>query len=136
MRTLGVIVRAGLLVSALCLAGCHSYKKVSVNPDFSSGYPREEIRGSLFASDQAVLSNEDVERILTGQVTLPAKARLAVLKLGGYARHASTEHEQKAVEEFLKALGTSPRIASASMVPALLVPEKTSIPYLREAAAR
>ena len=39
-------------------------------------------------------------------------------------------------EGFLKALGSAPQLTQVRLMPALLIPEKRTIPYLREAAAR
>lgn len=133
-------------VIALCamvgLSGCMT-KRESVAPTYDSypgtrayGGDYSEVAGSLFPSDQAVLSNEDIQRILSAQITLPGRARLAVMDLGGgrYYRRSILGHET--TEDFLAALRQSSHIASAAALPRILVPERRSVPYLREAAAR
>ncbi len=121
-----------VIFSLVLLTGCAVKKKMA----YSEGYSSSKYGVSLFPSDEAILGNEDVERILSEQVKLPAKARLAVLKLGGYNPYDASEPEQRAVENFLESLRQSPRLASVSLVPNMLVPSKATVPHLREAAAR
>ncbi|MCC6487835.1 MAG: hypothetical protein IT364_10080, partial [Candidatus Hydrogenedentes bacterium] len=124
-------------------AGCMTYSK-AVEPGadrvgFSWGSDSNQETGSLFASDQAVLSNEDIARILSSPVTLPEKARLAVMQLGQNTRYWSESSPvlgQQTTASFLEALKQCPRIAAASALPSILVPERHTVPYLREAAAR
>jgi hypothetical protein len=44
---------------------------------------RETLRQSLFREDLSLLSNEEIERILSSKIELPRNARLALLQLGG-----------------------------------------------------
>src|SRR6266542_5766233 len=41
-----------------------------------------KLEDSLFKEDQAVISNEDMHRILTAKVPLPTNAKLAVVRFG------------------------------------------------------
>lgn len=134
-----------LLIAILSLwaaAGCTSAKPVAAyNPDYYwSAPPKEEAAGgSLFASDQAVLGNDEIERILSGQVVLPSRARLAVMKLGrrtSYWSESSAMLDRQAVASMLNELNTSAAIARADVLPSLLAPDRVTVPYLREAAAR
>jgi len=94
---------------------------------------------SLFRSDQAVLSNEDIGRIFEQKVTPPAKVRLAVLRLGHPYLHYAPEVaalERTAVNDVLAKFRGSPRVAHAMVMPTMLTPPQMTIPYMREAAAR
>lgn len=98
--------------------------------------------GSLFPSDSQVIGNDALNQILAAHPTLPAHGRIAVLALeprGLYHYYWSEELlglNQQAADKVLTRLRACPRVANASILPALLVPERRTIPYLREAAAR
>jgi hypothetical protein len=90
---------------------------------------------SLFRSDQAILSNEEIEKILGGKIQLPREAHLTVLRLGSSSEVLSWAFLSGA-ENPLSALGGSQRLTRVSWLPSLLIPEKLTVPLLREAAAR
>lgn len=98
----------------------------------------ERLQESLFKGDQAVLSNQEIERILGGHVTVADRHRLAVLGLSSssYWSQSIADADEKNSERFLQALKSSPQLTQVRFVPSLLIPEKRTIPYLREAAAR
>jgi hypothetical protein len=97
---------------------------------------------SLFPGDAEVLSDSAVRRILAYELTLPARTRIAVLELGarvGYQRWWSEETarmDSHVTDTLLTTLEASSRIGTAAVLPVLLVPQKRTVPYLREAAAR
>jgi hypothetical protein len=104
---------------------------------------------SLFKSDQAVMEEEAVRRILGSKVNLPTDAKVAIMKFGGIEDAAMryygpyywrTEDYIKAQQEYIdtisKRLVASGRIREASPLPSLLTPHNASIPTLREAAVR
>src|SRR5205823_11471213 len=77
-------------------------------------------------------------RILTARITLEDRLRLAVLNLN--PRFASSQMisdlESQNSQRLLQALRSSAQLTEVRMMPTLLVPEKRTVPYLREAAAR
>lgn len=96
--------------------------------------------GSLFSSDEAILSNEDVEKILEFRFIPQTLNRIAVLPMGqtywqGWSDELDSAGEtvQNALVERLR---RAPSVYDASYLPTLLVPEKKTIGHLREAAAR
>lgn len=100
--------------------------------------PEPALQESLFKGDQAVLSNQDIDRILSAHVDLSDRRRLVALGLSPrsiWAPEFAVIDEQNSAQ-FLKALAAAPNLAQVRMMPQLLVPEKRTIPYLREAAAR
>lgn len=108
---------------------------------------KEPLATSLFPSDQAVLSDEAVGRILSSRVELPAKARVALMKFPGsdgsgyYGRYYWRNEQylklqQAQVDTLSQALRTSNRITDVSALPSLMTPGRISIPTLREAAVR
>jgi hypothetical protein len=122
----------------LCLlSGCAS-KKPATPADYyaSSAYQnRNALSQSLFKSDQAVLSNEEIERILGGKIQLPRPAHLTVLRLGSSQEVLSWAFLSGS-ENPLSVLQSSQRLTRVSWLPSLLVPQELTVPLLREAAAR
>ena len=109
---------------------------------------REPVATSLFPSDQAVLSDEAVARILSSKLELPAKAKLALMKYSGdgfgtryygsfYWRDEQyLQLQQAQVDTLSRALLASEQIAEVTPLPTLMIPKQMSIPVLREAAVR
>ena len=98
----------------------------------------ERLQESLFKGDQAVLSDQDIARILGTQLTLADRHRLAMLSLSSTNPWSEdlADTETKNFEGLLRALKSSPQLTEVHLLPSLLVPQKRTVPYLREAAAR
>lgn len=99
------------------------------------------LAGSLFKEDQAVLSNDEIAKILGSKVALPNEGKLAMMRFGRWQFWTGWSEEfarldQEIMDEFTKQLETSPHIGRASLLPSLVSPQQMSIPYLRQAAAR
>ncbi len=130
-----------VLLLLLTASGC---AKKAAPPPPPPPYPSivgtdtDRLQESLFKGDQAVLSNQDIDRILTARVTLAERHRLAVLKLSSRSVwfEAIADLEAQNAELFLKALRAAPQFTQVRFMPTLLIPERRSVPYLREAAAR
>ncbi len=134
-----------LTLASVLLSGCSAGRPVAVTPvAATAGYAaKEPIATSLFPSDQAVLGDEAVARILSSKVELPAKAKLALMKFpdrtpGGYYSHDEEylKLQQSQVDTLTKALLASDQIAEVVPLPTLMTPAQVSIPVLREAAVR
>jgi hypothetical protein len=105
-----------LLLAFLPAVGC-AMKKMAPPPpppppDLSIvGRDDDRLQESLFKGDQAVLSNQDIDRILAARITLEDRHRLAVLRLNSrntwYQDIADLEAQNS--ERFLKALGSLPK---------------------------
>lgn len=136
-----------LLSSVLVLATGCAGKYVSVSqsrPDsyYGSLSATEAISDSdsLFSSDNAILSDADVEKILSFRFVPQALNRIGILPLGQFQWHGwSDELDQagEAVQDALiEKLRSAPSVYDAAYLPTLLIPEEKSIGHLREAAAR
>ncbi len=127
-----------LLGLALVLAAGCAKKAPSTAADYyaSSQYQdRETLQQSLFRGDQLLLSNEEIDRILSSKIELPRNAHLTVLRLGSASDVLAWAFLDDG-EGPLAELEASPRLSRVSWLPSLLVPEKLTVPFLREAAAR
>jgi hypothetical protein len=124
-----------------CVVGCSQPSREPPYMGSREYQSREAMTASLFASDQAVVSRESVEQILSSKVVIPKGARLAILRFGhGNAWERWSEElaqlDQSTQKGFTESLRQCKRLADVSFLPLLMTPEKQSIPYLREAAAR
>ncbi|HET9283584.1 MAG TPA: hypothetical protein VFR24_16630 [Candidatus Angelobacter sp.] len=95
-------------------------------------------QASLFKGDQAVLSDQDIARILGTQVKVDERHHLAILGLNPnyFWSQDLAEAEAKNFDNLVKTLKASAQLTDVRFLPSLLVPEKRTVPYLREAAAR
>jgi hypothetical protein len=95
---------------------------------------------SLFSSDSAVLSDEDIKRILSHRFSLQKQNRIGILTIGrSYWFGWSDELARAGADvqsELIGKLRSSPYVFDASYLPTLLIPEKKTVGYFREAAAR
>jgi hypothetical protein len=128
-----------LILIALLLVGCHKKMAAAAPPPPPSLIGDDNnLQESLFKRDQAVLSNQDIDRILNAHLTLENRHRMAVL--GEVSRWTWSEElsdlETQNTERLLQALRAAPQLSQVRYMPSLLVPERRTVPYLREAAAR
>lgn len=132
-----IVISATLLITS----GCH--KKMPATPPPPP--PPESIldtdsssQQSLFKGDQAVLSDHDIARILGTQIDMGDRHRLAILNLNRANPWSEdiADMEAKNFDNLVQALKASPQLTEVRLLPSLLVPEKQTVPYLREAAAR
>lgn len=137
----GIGVLSLAVTTVLLSYGCH--KRVAAPPPpppdtILGGEENGNLQQSLFKGDQAVLSDQDVARILSTQVNLTDRHNLAILSLT--SRNPWSEDlaqtEAKNFENLVQALKASPQLTDVRLLPSLLVPEKHTIPFLREASAR
>lgn len=142
VRTANIRVLSTLLATTFMICGCA--KRASFAPPPPP--PAESILGddsvglqqSLFKGDQAVLSDQDIARILGTQIKLNDRHRLAILNLSPYNLWSEdlAGIEAKNFDNLVQTLRTSPQLTEVRLLPSLLVPEKKTVPYLREASAR
>ena len=110
---------------------------------------KEPIATSLFPSDQAVMGDEAIGRILSSKLELPAKGKLALMRFpdgdawgsryyGSYYWRDENyvKLQQVQVETLTSSLLASEQILEVAPLPSLMTPRQLSIPVLREAAVR
>jgi hypothetical protein len=108
------------------------------NPEYQR---RTEIDRSLFPSDEKVISNEAIAKILEGKINLPAKCNIAVQQMGldwGYEPGYQAEKMEILKSELTKSSRTGSVMAIPDMLMRLDSPSQQmpSISNFREAAAR
>jgi hypothetical protein len=136
-----------LFCIAVLFSGCQMPRAETPIMATSEYAAKEPISTSLFPSDQAVLSEEAVSRILSSKVELPAKAKLALMRFPdsegarSYGRYYWRDEQylklqQSQIDALSQVLAASTYIAEVTPLPSLMTPTKASIPLLREAAVR
>lgn len=137
--------RAALITLTLATAvlACSCAKKMAAPPPPP---PPETILGSefnatqdsLFKGDQAVLSDQDISKILNTRLSLADRHRMAILSLASNTWWSEdlADMEAKNFDAMVQTLKSDPQLTDVRLLPTLLVPEKRTVPYLREAAAR
>ena len=145
MKTLEIL---GLACAGVLLSGCASRHQAVTPVMATPGYAaKEPIATSLFPSDQVVMSDDAVARILSSKLELPAKAKVALMKFPEpegsryYGRYYWRDEEylklqQSHVDTLTQALQASDQISEITPLPSLMTPSRVSIPFLREAAVR
>ncbi len=142
MKTILLVIASLLLLSA---TGCGTPAVMTASrppsyyeqTDLYSGTAGHD---SLFSSDSELLSDEDVKRILGFHFNPQPLNRIAVMPMGQVRWFGWSDELDKAGTAVQMALigrlKQSKSVYDASYLPTLLVPDKKSIGYLREAAAR
>jgi hypothetical protein len=107
-------------------------------PETILGSESNAPQDSLFKGDQAVLSDQDISKILNTRLNLTDRHRMAILSLASSSSWSEdlADMEAKNFDAMLQALRADPQLTDVRLLPSLLVPEKRTVPYLREAAAR
>ena len=132
-----------LILSLLAVSGCATPMATEARPDVYYESTRAGLVGeteSLFTSDEAILSAEDIEKILAFRYTVRPLNRIGIITLGrafwfGYSEElarSGTDIQAGLVGR----LRSSPKVYDASYLPTLLIPRKRTVGHFREAAAR
>ncbi len=130
-----VLVLLSLLVQACATVG-------SVNRPQSYYQEPSASESSGLVGESSLGDNDGrIGKLLHYRVKLPKVNRVAILKLSKnsnwrFYSNDFTDLNDSIAVELVDRLRASPRIYDASFLPAMLVPEKRTVPVLREAAAR
>ncbi len=132
-----ILVAISLIV---LVGGCASNSTLHRPDSYYSNAPATDDNTDFFGSGE-LLSDADIERILNYRLKLPKENRVAILKLSkdSYWQHYSNDFTQltdSISKSLIQTLIKSDKIYDASFLPSMLVPERRTVPYLREAAAR
>jgi hypothetical protein len=141
MRTisLAVFIFVGPMLTGCGMRGSYSDSEAYLDSAARDQPAAAAPQGSLFWSDKVVLSNEEIGRIFELKVTPPAKARVAILRVGNtYLPYAPelAALERTATDDVLRKFRGSARVSHAMVMPTMLTPPQMTIPYMREAGAR
>lgn len=120
------------------------------SPDFHSPSSRikQEINTSLFESDKSALSQDAVDKLLSGKINSRDSLRVAIFKVRGsesnifkysynYPRDEEfIDLEQEYFETISEPLKKNKKVLWTKPLPSILTPVNISLPNLRESAVR
>ena len=138
----------GLLGLVVLTSGC-----AVTSQDIAQPLPMAELgekpslEASLFPSDQAVLGDEAIARILASSVSIPPDAKIALMRFPDasgsrvYGRYYWADESYLKVQQGFSdtlagALSASGVVNEVTPLPSLMTPRDPSLPVLREAAVR
>lgn len=143
-----IVMKFLMLSAMLVVAGC-STPQSGVRMKSVGYQARPALEQSLFKSDQDVLREEAIQRILTSKLELPEKAKLALMKspgpdgaarkyYGAYYWRAEgyLKSQQEYVDTIVDRVSESDRLEEVVVLPSLLTPKEATVPLLREASVR
>ena len=146
MKSLFYLLAASILFFLNCTTmGAGGYSS------YPSVYMNEEplLAKSLFASDNAIISQAAIDTILSSRIKIPENSKVALIKFAGPTEHNSSTYgygywrseaylklQQSYVDKLTSKIEHSSKINSVSVLPSLLTPQSPTIPVLREASVR
>lgn len=131
-----VFTLSAFLVSVLGCSSSASYPRPEAY--YEASPPADE--SDLFASVE-LLSDAEIEKILSYRLKLAKLNRIAILRLSresSWNRYSNEFNQLNSAvsSKFINALMQSDKVYDASFLPSMLIPDKRTVPYLREASAR
>lgn len=141
MKNILLISTIVLLFTACKLSGPPGYYAYAWQASQS-----ERIKESLFDSDERTISEEDIRRLLDGNVELPDTARVAIFNFGTsslnkyYSSYRYNEEYLKSKQSYIEALTStiseSNRVEKVILMPSIMTNQDPTLTSLRESAVR
>ena len=138
-----------LLVLSIVISGCGGLNKGTSDTVTAAGVNYGEpdpIKQSLFDSKDRTISEDNIQKLLNGQLVLPDTVRIAIYQYSKaprnryYYGYSSDEDYLKAQQSFidtlLNKLGESSRIKKVVLIPTLMISTAPNITSMRETAVR
>ncbi|MBO9633152.1 MAG: hypothetical protein J7578_08530 [Chitinophagaceae bacterium] len=128
----------------LFIFSCGTYRPATETSNNAYPYATDTlITQSLFSDRSASISEENIQRLLDGNYKLPAKLRVAVVRLENNAsrRYSWNDEDllktqQSYLDSFTAKLRQSPRVQKVNIVPEIVLSKTPGFTQLREAAVR
>jgi hypothetical protein len=134
-----------LIATIISFTSCSVQRPLSDDGAYRSYQTDTLITQSLFNDRSATISEESIQKILTGNFQLPQQLRVALVKLESPQVKRSywyqydedyLKMQQSYLDSFAAALRQSPRVHQLSVIPELLISKTPSFTSLRETAVR
>ena len=145
-----------VFIIVLCaMAGCSAspYQRLYQNPDYGK---RETLSSSLMKSEQSILTEEAIQKLLNSKIVIPNQSKLAILRFednsssNDYASYypsywwgrssylRSSEYirnSQEYLNKIRESLEKTNRFTEITILPKILITESPSLIRMRESAA-
>ncbi len=132
------------LLITLVLSGCATTSSTNLSP--STYTEVEPIKQSLFYSEEQTINEENIQRILNGDIEIPDTVRIAIYKYASpsinkyYSYYWNDEEylktQQSYIDTLISQIEKSPRVKKIIPVPSLMIGSQPNITQLRETAVR
>lgn len=135
-----------LFISTILFYGCASTSTYPTAVEYASEQDSQPIEYSLFESKDQTISEENIQRILNGEIKIPDTVRIAVFKYASastnkyYSYYWNDEEylktQQSYIDTLISQLKNSTRIKKIITVPSLMTGDQPNMIQLRETAVR
>ena len=132
------------VLAVIAMVSCTATKQTSTPNEYHYVNNDPPITQSLFDDKSATISEENIQKILDGNYTLPVNLRAAFVKLESaqnqrryyWSDEQYLKSQQQYLSLFSETLKQSPRIKAISTIPDILVSRNPTFTNIREAAVR
>ena len=136
-----------LIFSAVLFCSCGTSRPIVNSSDAVTTNNDTVITQSLFNDKASTVSEENIQKILSGTYKLPEQLRVAIVRLEPtaqvkryYWNYASDEQylktQQSYLDQFAEKFKQSPCVTKFSIIPDLLISKTPTFTNIREAAVR
>lgn len=133
-----------ILLLCILFSSCHTSSKLAYASTESFAEPGQDtlITQSLFSDQSSTISEEGIQKVLSGNYQLPEKLRVAIVRIDQQSRSYYWNDEdflktqQSYLDLFEEKFKQSSRVASVAAIPNLLISKTPNFTSIREAAVR
>ena len=133
-----------LIVFAILFASCTTTKQISTPNEYTYVNSDPPIIKSLFEDKSSTISEENIQKILAGNYSLPNNLRVALVKLESsqnvrrfyWSDEVYLKSQQQYLDLFSEKFKNSNRVKSISTIPDILISKTPSFTNIRESAVR
>jgi hypothetical protein len=139
MRKIGL-----LILNVIIFASCTTTKQFSNPSDYTYVSNDPPITQSLFDDKSSTISEENIQKILDGNYSLPNNLRVAFVKLESsqnqrryyWSDEEYLKTQQQYLDLFSEKFHNSSRVKSISTIPDILISKNPTFTSIRESAVR
>lgn len=133
-----------LILIAITFASCTTTKQISNPNEYTYGNNEEPIIKSLFDDKSSTISEENIQKILDGNYSLPSNLRVAFVKLESsqnqrryyWSDEQYLKSQQQYLDLFSEKFKNSSRVKNISTIPDILISKNPTFTSIRESAVR
>lgn len=133
-----------LILVAIIFASCTTTKQISNPNEYTYVNNEEPIIKSLFDDKSSTISEENIQKILDGNYSLPNNLRVAFVKLESsqnqrryyWSDEQYLKSQQQYLDLFSEKFKSSSRVKNISTIPDILISKNPTFTSIRESAVR
>ena len=135
-----------LLVLSIVVYGCGGTNKASTDPAGVNHGEPDPIKQSLFDSRDRTISEDNIQKLLSGKLVLPDTVKIAIYQYskaprnryyyGYYTDEDFLKAQQSFIDTLLNKLSQASRVRKVVLIPNLMISSNPNITNMRETAVR